>query len=176
MDKLSWAPKMSDFSKSPFCKKAGILKCRCVWPIGVWTLISLVLASLFLSLQRFSFLIPRLHSFPSPATYYFRIFLLPWTHFQLRIFLPRHIADVRLLKFPQKRKTGRKKTNKMVADWSCQEHKNWILALHFQCFSTFLWTPNFPEFSPLIIMFIQIVPSGIFSLGWSTMQVLKMTL
>lgn len=31
-------------------------------------------------------------------------------------FSTRHIADMRLLKFPQKRKTGRKKTNKMAAD------------------------------------------------------------
>lgn len=120
---------------------------------------------LFSSLQRFYLPIPGLHSCPSSATGYFRIFLLPWTHFQLRLFLTRNTADVRLLKFPQKRKTERKKTNKMAADWSCQEQKSRSWLCIPKASALFLWTPNFPEFSPLVIMFIQIIPSGIFSLG-----------
>lgn len=104
--------------------------------------------------------------------------LLPWIHFQFLnwLFLTRHIADVQFLKFPHKGKTEGKKTSKMMSWLKLSGTWKWILAVHSWSFSAFLWTPNFPESFPLIIMFIQIVPSGIFCLGWSTTQVLKMTL
>lgn len=76
-----------------------------------------MLVSLFLSPENFSFLIPGSQFFLSSAAhYYFRISPLPWTHFQLRIFLTRHIADVRFLKFHRREKQEERKLTKKKND------------------------------------------------------------
>lgn len=120
---------------------------RCVAGWGLNTGLTWASFSIFAPTKVFS---PdsRVVFLPFCQTIYFILSVHPWTQFQLRIFLTRHIADVGFLKFPQKIKTGEKKTKKMMAWLKPSGTWKWILALYSQSLSTFLWTPNFPEFFP----------------------------